>query len=64
MEQVVPWAPLSRVRAIGEHPYLFVKQLWGHAKVRYRGIAKNLAQMTVLFALANLYRVRHRLLAT
>jgi len=32
--------------------------------VRYQGIAKNLAQMTVLFALANLYRVRHRLLAT
>ena len=54
----------SRVRAIGEHPYLVVKQLWGHAKVRYRGIAKNLAQMTALFALANLYRVRHRLLAT
>jgi IS5 family transposase len=55
---------LSRVRAIVEHPYLVVKQLWGHAKVRYRGIAKNLAQMTTLFALANLYRVRHRLLAT
>jgi IS5 family transposase len=54
----------SRVRAIGEHPYRVVKQLWGHAKVRYRGIAKNLAQMTALFALANLYRVRHRLLAT
>ena len=54
----------SRVRAIGEHPYLVVKQLWGHAKVRYRGIAKNLAQMTVLFALGNLHRVRHRLLAT
>lgn len=55
---------LSRVRAIVEHPYLVVKQLWGHAKVRYRGIAKNLAQMNALFALANLYRVRHRLLAT
>jgi IS5 family transposase len=54
----------SRVRAIGEHPYLVVKRLWGHAKVRYRGIAKNLAQMHTLFALANLYRVRHRLLAT
>jgi transposase, IS5 family len=54
----------SRVRAIGEHPYLVVKQLWGHAKVRYRGIAKNLAQMTVLFALGNLYRVRHYLLVT
>ena len=54
----------SKVRAIGEHPYLVVKRLWGHAKVRYRGIAKNLAQMNTLFALANLYRVRHRLLAT
>ena len=54
----------SRVRAIGEHAYLVVKQLWGHAKVRYCGIAKNLAQMTVLFALANVYRVRHHLLAT
>ena len=54
----------SRVRAIGEHPYLVVKRLWGHAKVRYRGIAKNLAQMHTLFALANLYRVRHRLLTT
>ena len=51
-------------RAIGEHPYLVVKRLWGHAKVRYRGIAKNLAQMNILFGLANLYRVRHRLLAT
>jgi len=54
----------SRVRAIGEHPYLVVKRLWGHAKVRYRGLAKNLAQMHTLFGLANLYRVRHRLLLT
>lgn len=54
----------SRVRAIGEHPYLVVKRLWGHAKVRYRGIEKNLVQMTMLFGLANLYRARYRLLAT
>ena len=54
----------SRVRAIGEHPYLVVKRLWGHAKVRYRGIEKNLAQMYTLFGLANIYRVRYRLLAT
>jgi len=54
----------SKVRAIGEHPYLVVKRLWGHAKVRYRGIAKNLAQMHTFFALANLYRVRHRVMAT
>jgi transposase, IS5 family len=54
---------LSRIRAVVEHPFLVVKRLWGHAKVRYRGIAKNLAQMTTLFALANLYRVRYRLLS-
>ena len=53
----------SRIRAIGEHPYLVVKRLWGHVKVRYRGIAKNLAQMNTLFGLANLYRVRYRLLS-
>jgi IS5 family transposase len=53
---------LSRVRAIVEHPFLVVKRLWGHAKVRYRGIAKNLAQMYMLFGLANIYRVRYRLM--
>lgn len=52
---------LSRVRAVVEHPFLVVKRLWGHAKVRYRGIEKNLAQMNTLFGLANLYRVRHQL---
>ena len=55
---------LSRIRAIVEHPFLVVKRLWGHAKVRYRGIAKNLAQMNALFALANLYRLRRLLLVT
>jgi IS5 family transposase len=54
---------LSRTRATVEHPFRVVKQLWGHAKVRYRGIAKNLAQMYTLFGLANLFRVR-RLLIT
>ena len=38
------------------------KQLWGFQKVRYRGIAKNLARAQTMFALANLYAVRHRLL--
>jgi transposase, IS5 family len=54
---------LSRTRATVEHPFRVVEQLWGHAKVRYRGIAKNLAQLYTLFALANLFRVR-RLLIT
>jgi IS5 family transposase len=55
---------LSRVRATVEHPFLVVKRLWGHAKVRYRGIGKNLAQMHTLFALANVYRVRRQLIST
>lgn len=55
---------LSRVRATVEHPFLVVKRLWGHAKVRYRGIRKNLAQMFALFGLANLYRVRYRLMSS
>lgn len=55
---------LSRVRATVEHPFLVVKRLWGHAKVRYRGIKKNLAQMYTLFALANVFRVRRQLMRT
>jgi transposase, IS5 family len=38
-----------------------VKRLWGFGKVRYRGLAKNLARAFSLFALANLYLVRRRL---
>jgi IS5 family transposase len=52
----------SRIRARGEHPFHVVKRLWGFAKVRYRGLAKNLARAQTMFALANLYSVRHHLL--
>jgi transposase, IS5 family len=52
----------SRTRACGEHAFRVVKQLWGFTKVRYRGLAKNLARAQTMFALANLYRVRHKLL--
>ena len=40
-----------------------VKQLWGFAKVRYRGLAKNLARAETMFALANLYQLRRELLS-
>jgi IS5 family transposase len=53
----------SRTRARGEHPFRVIKQLWGFAKVRYRGLAKNLARAQTMFALANLYQVRFELLA-
>ena len=52
----------SRTRARCEHPFRVLKHLWGFQKVRYRGIAKNLARAQTMFALANLYAVRHRLL--
>ena len=52
----------SRARARGEHPFQVIKHLWGFTKVRFRGVAKNLARAYTLFGLANLYRVRKRLL--
>jgi IS5 family transposase len=52
----------SRTRARGEHAFRIVKQLRGFAKVRYRGLAKNLARAQTMFALANLYQVRRQLL--
>jgi IS5 family transposase len=52
---------LSSLRARVEHPFRVVKRQFGFTKVRYRGLAKNTAHLTTLFALANLYTVRRRL---
>lgn len=52
----------STTRARGEHAFHVVKRLWGFAKVRYRGLAKNTARLLTMFALANLYLVRRRLI--
>jgi len=52
----------SRTRARCEHPFRVVKQLWGFTKTRYRGIEKNLARGYTMFALANLYALRHKLM--
>lgn len=54
----------SKVRARVEHIFQIIKQLWGHRKVRYRGLAKNEAHYFSLLALANLYLVRKRLMLT
>jgi transposase, IS5 family len=54
----------SATRARGEHAFHVVKRLWGFTKVRYRGLAKNTAQLHTLFALANLVIVKKTLLAT
>ncbi len=53
----------ASVRAKVEHPFRVVKLQFGHRKVRYRGLAKNTAQLQTLFALANLWLARRKLLA-
>jgi IS5 family transposase len=52
----------ASVRAKVEHPFRVVKQQFGHAKVRYRGLAKNTARLTMLFALSNLWMARRQVL--
>jgi IS5 family transposase len=48
----------ASVRAKVEHPFRVVKQQFGFAKVRYRGLAKNTARLTMLFAMSNLWMMR------
>ena len=43
----------AAVRAFVEHPFHIVKNLFGHRKTRYRGLAKNAHQLHALFGLAN-----------
>lgn len=53
----------ASVRARVEHPFHIVKNLFRYRKVRYKGLAKNRAQLHTLFALANLVRAKSALLA-
>ena len=52
----------ASVRAKVEHPFRVIKRQFGHTKVRYRGLAKNTAQLVTLFALSNLWMARGTLL--
>ena len=52
----------SSLRSKVEFPFRIIKRLWGHATVRYRGLAKNTARLHLLFALSHLYQVRKTLL--
>lgn len=54
---------LSSIRAKVEHPFQIIKHLWGYSKTRYRGIEKNASQLSIMFALANLFKIRKKLLA-
>ena len=53
----------AQVRARVEHPFHVVKNLFRHRKTRYKGLAKNAAQLFSLFGLANLVIAKRRLMA-
>ena len=44
----------SSVRSKVEHPFLTLKRIWGFAKARYRGLAKNANRAFAMLALINL----------
>lgn len=46
----------SSVRSKVEHPFLTIKRLWGFAKVRYRGLAKNANRAFAMLAMVNLVK--------
>ncbi|MEZ2745892.1 IS5 family transposase [Halopseudomonas bauzanensis] len=48
----------ASIRAKVEHPFHVVKNLFGYKKTRYKGLAKNQAQLFSLFGLANLVLAR------
>lgn len=52
----------ASIRAKVEHPFRVIKQQFGFTKVRYRGLAKNTAQIVTLFALSNLWMARRKLM--
>jgi len=53
---------IARLRAKVEHPFRVIKRQFGYTKVRYRGLAKNTAQVMTLFVLSKLWMVRRQLM--
>jgi len=53
----------ASIRAKVEHPFRIIKRQFGFTKTRYRGMAKNNNQLNTMFALANLYMCRHKLVS-
>ena len=54
---------IAMVRARVEHPFRVLKRQFGYVRTRYRGLAKNRDQLCTLFALANLFLLRRKLMA-
>lgn len=44
----------ASMRAKVEHPFFYIKRMFGYGKVRYRGLAKNHNRLSVLAAFSNL----------
>ncbi|AKA80572.1 Mobile element protein [Pseudomonas synxantha] len=53
----------AQVREKVEHPFRVIKRQFGYENVRFRGVAKNTAQMVTLFALSNLWMARRHLVS-
>lgn len=53
----------SSIRARVEHVFRVIKRQFGFTKTRFRGLAKNAAQVNMLVGLANLFMLRGRLMA-
>ena len=51
----------TSIRSKVEYQFLKVKNLFKYRKVRYKGLAKNEAQLFTLFGLSNLMLVRYQL---
>lgn len=50
------------IRAKVEHPFRVIKRQFEFARLRYKGLKKNTAQLITLFALSNLWMARHKLM--
>ena len=53
----------ASVRAKAEHPFFYVKRMFGYGKVRYRGLHKNAQRIALLLGFANLLISERRLAA-
>jgi IS5 family transposase len=53
---------IEKAKAQVEHPFRVIKRQFGYVKTRFRGLAKNTAQLVTLFALSNLWMARRHLL--
>lgn len=53
----------AQIRAKVEHPFRYIKRVFGYDKVRYRGLAKNTERLCLLVGFTNLL-VGRKYLAT